>query len=129
MNRKAQAATEFIILFIIVLVVLTATLFMSVQRSQDLTDTRVEMEAMGILNNAANKINIAYLEGDGFMINLTLPDEIFGRNYTIIIKSNYVSIAVSNVTYFKPILTEDITGNLTKGTNLIRNRNGIVVIS
>ena len=129
MSRKGQAATEFMILFIIVLIVLTATLFMSVQRSQDLTDTRVEMETMGILNNAANKINIAYLEGDGFMINLTLPNEIFSRNYTITIKSNYMSIAVSNVTYFKPILTDDITGNLIKGTNLIKNRNGVVVIS
>lgn len=129
MSKKAQAATEFLILFMILMAALTVAMYMSIQRSSDLTNTKIGLESMNVLNDASSKINIAFLEGDGFMINLTLPDQIFGRNYTSTIQSNYISLLVVNITYFKALITENITGSLEKGVNLVENRNGVVVIS
>jgi uncharacterized protein (UPF0333 family) len=129
MSKKAQAATEFLILFMILLAALTVAMYMTIQRSSDLTSTKIGLESMNVLNDASSKINIAFLEGDGFMINLTLPDQIFGRNYTSTIQSNYISLLVVNITYSKALLTENITGSLNKGINLVENKNGVVVIS
>lgn len=127
--RKAQAAIEFLILFIILMIALTAATFMTVQNSRDLTETKISLEVTMLLNDASNKINMAFLEGPGFMINLTLPGQIFSLNYTIYVQSNYMSINIQNTTYFKSLLTDNITGSLNKGVNLVRNRDGEIVIS
>lgn len=129
MRQKSQAATEFLILFMILMAAFSVALYMSVQRSQSLTDTEIGLESMKVLNDASNKINIAFLEGHGFLINLTLPGKIFGRDYSIDIKSNYMVLEVSNTTYFKSLLTDNITGNLGKGINLIENKKGAILIS
>lgn len=129
MKQKSQAATEFLILFMIMMGVFSATVFMSMQRSQDLADTKIGLESMSILNDVSNKINIAFLEGDGFMINLTLPQQIFGKDYTISMQSNYMILEISNTTYFKSLMTDNITGTLQTGTNLIENKKGVVMIS
>lgn len=129
MRQKSQAATEFMILFMILMVAFSVALYMSVQRSQSLTDTEIGLESMKVLNDASNKINIAFLEGHGFLINLTLPGKIFNRNYSINIKSNYMVLEISNTTYFKSLLTDNITGNLSKGINLIKNKKGAILIS
>ncbi len=129
MRQKSQAATEFLILFMILMIAFSVALYMSVQRSQSLTDTEIGLESMKVLNDASNKINIAFLEGHGFLINLTLPGKIFNRNYSINIKSNYMVLEISNTTYFKSLLTDNITGNLSKGINLIENKKGAILIS
>ena len=127
--RKAQAATEFLVLFIILMIALTSATFMTVERSRDLTDTKIALEVTKLLNDASNKINMAFLEGSGFMINLTLPKQVFSLNYTIYIQSNYMSVEIQNTTHFKSLLTDNITGTLKKGVNLVQNKNGVVVIS
>lgn len=127
--RKAQAATEFLVLFIILMIALTSATFMTVEKSRDLTDIKIALEVTKLLNDASNKINMAFLEGTGFMINLTLPEQIFSLNYTIYIQSNYMSVEIQNITHFKSLLTDNITGTLKKGVNFVQNKNGVVVIS
>ncbi|MCK4496893.1 MAG: hypothetical protein KAU24_01765 [Candidatus Aenigmarchaeota archaeon] len=129
MRQKSQAATEFLILFIILMIALSVALYMSVERTRSLMDTEIGLESMKVLNDASNKINIAFLEGHGFLINLTLPGHIFGMNYSINIQSNYMVLEVYNTTYLKSLLTDNVTGSLEKGINLIENRNGVIVIS
>lgn len=127
--RKAQAATEFLVLFMILMIALTSATFMTVERSRDLTDIKISLEVTKLLNDASNKINMAFLEGPGFMINLTLPEQVFSLNYTIYIQSNYMSVEIQNTTHFKSLLTDNTTGTLKKGVNLVQNKNGVVVIS
>jgi hypothetical protein len=127
--KKAQGSVEFMILFIIFMSALSVALYISIERTQDLSRTEVELEANKLLNDVSNKINTAFLEGDGFLINLTLPGKVFGRDYVIGVYSNYVRVEIDNVTYIKGLLTDNITGSLETGTNLVENRKGAVVIS
>ncbi len=129
MRQKSQAAVEFLMLFIVFMVALSAALYISMERSQSLVNTKIALESTKVLNDVANKINTAFLEGHGFFINLTIPIHLFGRDYSIAIYSNYIRLEVENTTYFKPMLTENITGSLVKGKNLVENRNGVIVIS
>jgi len=129
MRQKSQSAVEFLILFIIFMVALTAALYVSMERSYSLVNTKLALESTKLLNDVSNKINTAFLEGHGFLINLTLPGQIFGRDYLIGIYSNYIRLEVENTTYFKSLLTENITGSLKMGRNLVENRNGVIVIT
>jgi uncharacterized protein (UPF0333 family) len=129
MRQKSQASIEFIIIFMILMLALTVATYMSAERSYSITKTEIGLETLKVINDISNKVNMAFLEGHGFMINLTLPEEIFGRDYIVGIYSNYISLEVDNTTYFKSLITENITGSLEKGPNLIENKNGVIVIS
>ncbi len=129
MRRKSQAAAEFLIIFMMLMIALSIAVYMSVYRTQELSGSKIGIETNKILNDVSNKVNMAFLGGPGFMVNLTLPDNIFGREYSIYIQSNYVSLEVSNTTHFKSLVTGNITGSLIKGVNLVRNRDGMIVIS
>lgn len=129
MRKKAQSSIEFMLFFIVFMVALTAALFVSMERSHDLIQQRLALESTKVMNDVSTKINTAFLEGSGFMINLTVPENIYGRDYTIGIYANLIRLEVENQTYFKPILTKNITGILTKGVNLVENKKGVLVIT
>lgn len=129
MDKKGQSSIEFMIFFIIFMVAIVASLFVSVERSHNLIGQRLALESTKLMNDVSNKINTAYLEGNGFQINLTVPTKIYGRNFTIGVYSNLIRIELEEQTYFKTILTDNITGNLDHGINLIRNIKGVILIS
>lgn len=125
----AQSAMEFMMIFMIFLLVLGVGVLVSMGKTQEISNSQINLEITKILNSAVNKINMAFLEGSGFSINLTLPGKIFGMNYSIDIDSNYILLTLNNITYSKRMLTQNITGNLNMGTNLIRNENGEIKIN
>jgi uncharacterized protein (UPF0333 family) len=128
-SRKAQASMEFMILFVLFLVAVGFALVVSVHRSYVISQAQVDLESNKILREVADKINIVYLEGDGFSMNATMPERILRLNYTIDINSNEVIIRVNGNTYVRYILTDNVTGDVVKGTNRILNRNGEIVIT
>lgn len=125
---KAQTATEFLVIFMIFIAVLTIASFYSLQRVHSVVIYRTEFEATKVLNDVSNKIDIAFLEGDGFMINASLPESILGHDYEITITENVITLTTDNVTYSRILLTQNITGSIVKGQNLIYNNNGLIVI-
>ena len=120
---------EFMILFVLFLVAVTVALAVSVQRSQIISQAQIDLESNKILREVGDRINIAYLEGDGFSINATLPERILRLDYTISISSNEVILRLDGKTYVKYLLTNNVTGDFVKGTNRITNRNGEIIIT
>jgi len=125
----AQSAIEFMMIFMIFLLLLSIGALVSMEKTKEISNSQIGLEITKVLNDAVNKINIAFLEGSGFSMNLTLPENIFGMTYSIDTESNYILLTFNNITYSKHILTQNITGNLSPGTNLIRNENGEIIIS
>ncbi len=126
---KAQSSIEFMIIFIILVLALLVSLWIGLMRVREVSTAQTDLEVERLLNDASNKINTAYLEGHGFSINLTMPNKIFGLNYTVQIISNYIYLTINNNTYPKPLLTQNISGTLKKGENLIKNVRGDVLIT
>ena len=125
--RKAQLSVEFIIVFMIFMVALAALL--SSTRLENIVEGRLNVEVNSARDDITNRINTAYLEGDGFSSKLYLPPTIGGYNYTIITAYNTVVLVVNDQAYSSVLITQNITGTLKKGENTIRNSHGIIVIT
>ena len=128
-SRKAQASMEFMILFILFLLAVSIAMVVAVNRSQAISQAQIDLESNKVLREVADKINIAYMEGDGFSMDVTLPESILRINYTIDIHSNEVIMTVYGSTYIRYLLTNNVTGVPVKGTNTITNRNGEIMIT
>jgi hypothetical protein len=120
---------EFIVIFIIFLVALTIALGVSVSRSGEIARAQRDMEAFRVAGILANRINTVHLEGSGFSMNCTLPDKVFGMNYSISVYSNQVVLVVGGNTHIKTLLTSNVSGSPVKGINIITNIDGGIVIS
>lgn len=119
---------EFIILFVLFLVAVGFAIMVSVNRSHVISQAQIDLESNRVLADVANRINIAYLEGDGFSMNFTIPERILRMDYTIDVSSNQVILRFEGSTYVKYILTNNVTGDILKGTNRILNSNEAIII-
>ena len=128
-SMRAQASMEFMILFILFLVALGGALMVSINRSQTISQAQIDITATRILDDAADRINTAYIEGDGFSMNLTIPQKIIRKDYLINVSSNEVIIRLEGKTYVRTLLTNNVTGEFIKGKNRVMNYNGQIRIT
>jgi hypothetical protein len=126
---KAQASVEYIILLVILLGTMSLVLTMSISSTNQINRVHSELEAKNLLDDLVNKVNLAVMEGDGFRINITLPQEMLGSEYNVTIDSSTVIVNFMNNTYFRNALTSNISGTFEKGINTIRNNNGEILIT
>lgn len=130
MFLKAQVAAEFMLIFILFLAVLSIAVLASLGKTQEINRAILELEVTGLLDDVAGKIDIVFIEGHGFMMNMTIPEYISQSDYTILIDSNYVMINTTGLTRTRLLLTENVTqGGISKGLHLVKNINGEVKIT
>jgi len=128
-KSKGQASMEFMVLFVLFLVAASIALYASIDRTRDITDTKIGVEANSIVSQITTIVDSVYLQGDGFSTRLTLPNNIVSLNYTTEFQSNQLLLMIGSRLYLGYMLTNNITGNLTLGTNTIRNTGGWVVVN
>jgi hypothetical protein len=128
-ERKAQSAIEFMLVFVFLMAILAIATTISWIRIYGAGQAQKDLEISKVLNDVTNKVNIAYLEGHGFTINATLPEEIMKNDYEMGIEGTYLVITFDNKTYLKSMLTRNIVGNLRKGSNVITNDNSVIKIT
>lgn len=127
--RYGQISMEFMLLFMLFMVAVAIAVIVSTYRSYEISQAQIDLSANDILDRAAGRINNAFLEGDGFSTTVRLPESILMMNYTIDIESNEVILYLEGRTYIAYLLTSNITGDIAKGTNLISNVDGEIVIT
>ncbi len=127
-TRKAQFSAEFMILFIIFMIAISTALAVSINRTQTVSRAQVDVTAGRILDEAAGRVNTAFLEGDGFSMKVSLPEKILGKDYTLEVESNEAILRLGGKTYVSYLLTSNVTGDFVKGTNLVRNSHGRIII-
>ena len=69
------------------------------------------------------------IEGDGFSMSVTTPDRILRMDYTVSLLSNEVILRLDGHIYIKYLLTDNVTGDVVKGTNIITNVDGEIFIT
>lgn len=126
---KAQVAIEFMIIFAAFLVALIFVVLAAWNNIANIDKSSIDFEADRILGLIANRINTAYLEGDGFSIGLAVPEKIGVYDYAIGIEENMVWLTVNEISYSRRLLTSNITGSIRGGMNTLENLNGEIVIS
>jgi len=126
---KAQVSIEFIIIIIIFLSALTVISVVSIVRTRDIQVSNLNRESFSLLDTIASSLNTVYLEGNGFMTNITIPDNILGSPYTLNITLNFLTMDIQNSSFSRTLLTDNITGILIPGTVMLENIFGEVIIS
>ncbi len=127
-SRKAQASMEFMALFILFLLAITFAMYVSIQRSHVIADAQMSLESNRVLTSMTNKINTVFLEGDGFSMNVTIPERIYRINYTVSIRSNEVILRVDGSSFIEQVITNNITGSFDKGTSRITNKDNEIIV-
>ncbi len=126
---KAQVAMEFMILFAIFMAAMAISIYYVWNNVHHITTATTDSEAMKVIEKVGGKIDTVYLEGDGFMTNVTVPYRVNGMNYTINAQNGLVWTTIQNRTYTRRLLTNDVSGSISIGVNALTNDNGTVVIS
>jgi hypothetical protein len=127
--KSGQSSIEFVLIFSLLLAILAIGATAAWVKIYGVSEANKELEINKVLDETSGKINLAFLEGDGFSIGLKVPQNIFGQNFTINIYNNNIVIYFANSTYSKSLLTENITGVMKKGQNTIKNRAGEILIT
>jgi len=126
---RGQTGIEFMIIFGIFLAAIIIMVFVVWGYVLDINVSTTDMQANAFLDTVSGKLDTVFLEGDGFSFNFTMPESIFGMNYSVDIERGFVFLNVSEKVYAKRLLTRNVTGDLKVGKNIIKNVEGIVVVS
>ncbi|MEM2955005.1 MAG: SdpI family protein [Candidatus Nanoarchaeia archaeon] len=82
-NSKCQVSIEFIIIVCIFLFGIIISINAAWNNILNIQKSARDHEANMVLNLIANRLDIAYMEGDGFSISLNLPSKINGLDFEI----------------------------------------------
>ena len=127
-HRSGQAAVEFMIIFSAIIAILLAVLWASQSTIFSISEESRNAALEEALSSVKNALDRAYLAGDGYEENITLPYRIAGYDYEINISGNFLYANFSGTLKGKILLAENISGNLKKGENMIKNRGGGLII-
>jgi hypothetical protein len=125
-HTKSQVSIEFIIMFFIFLLFTSSIMMMYIVKNEEIKERRVYLETQSVLTEIVMTINTAIVRGDGFSIELEIPDYIFNSDYSVVFNQSWVYIIVPNynITLFRSTFSEAVSGNFEKGKNVIKNIGG-----
>jgi hypothetical protein len=125
--RKSQVAMEFIMLVLLAFMIM---IVFTVVGRDSMVDLRKEEEFVALKDVALavqSEIFTATNVEDGYTREFGLPASLNGINYTIQISGGYVIAESENHEHALKI--SPVTGDVTKGANVIRKEGGIVYLN
>ena len=127
--RKSQSAIEFISLATFMLLVILGFFAITSSKILESKEEGNREIAADIADFAYREIEIAKSVNDGYTRVFSMPRTVNGVNYSIKITDNR-ELAVDYLGYeHVRFLPSNVTGNLTKGTNMISKANGVIFIN
>jgi hypothetical protein len=113
-------------------VLLAATAFgiwVSSIKAGEVSEATAQLEIDDFLTSLSEKINTAWIEGEGFTTNVTIPATVAGMDYELNVTSNLITLVVGEKYYLKQLITTNVTGTFVKGgvNRLANTGDGILV--
>jgi hypothetical protein len=128
--RKAEISIEFVIFIGILLIFFIFFFGIIGFKTADINESSVFTNAQNIANKVANEINIA--SGmEGYYREFSIPEKLVsGDEYLVNINTDYriVHLTWNGKSAISNLMTDQISGNVTPGTNRIKNEGGVVII-
>ena len=125
---KAQSAVEFIFLVSFMLLVIVGFFAVTSSKTLEAQEEGNKKIAETIAGIAFKEIEIAQSVNDGYTRNFTMPPTINGIGYSIQLIDNK-ELVVKYVDYeYVKFIPANISGNISKGVNIISKANGIVYL-
>lgn len=127
-SSRAQLSIEIMALFAFLIMFLSAIMFVSYRDKLEIIRYTDEVYARNILETIRMSINTGVIEGSGFSTEFTIPQTLNGAAYNITASGNSMYLTWSGNYQKIRVITSNITGNITRGVNKIRNENGVIVL-
>jgi hypothetical protein len=132
MLLKAEVSTEFMVFFGILLLFFVFFVGIMGINSNDISESTMFASARNILNMVTNEINTA-ARIQGYYRKFFIPGKLSnGETYNISYDNNLRMVKIewnNGKNIMANIITDNLNGNITPGTNVIKNLNGVVNIS
>ncbi|MBI5804053.1 hypothetical protein HY450_02310 [Candidatus Pacearchaeota archaeon] len=129
MKEKGQSAVEFIILVGAVMFFFIAMLYVF---QQNLADKSVE-ERNRLLNEIGlsiqKEIELASDSSEGYTREFKVPETLLNLEYTVELTESVLYIHTDDGKYALTLPVHDVTGQIKKGQNSIRKREGRVFLN
>ncbi len=129
MKLKSQSAMEFIILASFMLLVILGFFTLTSSNVLEAGEESNRKTSKDIAEFAYKEIETAKSVNDGYIRLFSIPQTVNGINYTINITDDRELIVNYLDNEYVKFLPSNVTGNISKGLNLIRKIEGIVYLS
>lgn len=125
---KGQISMEFVTFLGVILLLFALASYAAVISSRDITAENEATDARRIATVIAHEVNTAAEVGTGYSHRFYLPNFLYGdSNYTVNLSENrFVYVLWKSKSYSLPVIAENVTGVVKKGSNTIRNVNGVI---
>jgi hypothetical protein len=126
----AQVSIEFIVLVSVLILVLLTVIYYNSSFYLQINSAKNYNDAQTISDQISSEINLALQVGSGYSRSFYVPEKISNSiDYNVTV-SNYATVLGWNGGYVtSTILAENISGNLIKGQNTIKNLNGTIYVN
>jgi hypothetical protein len=127
--KKSQSSTEFIILIGFILFVFTVFILIVNENMSDRMRQQQNLMIKDLALSVQNEIDMALEASDGYQRRFNIPDKIANKNYEINITQSMVYIRTLDGKNAMAIPVKNVSGDVVKGTNLIKKENGEIKIN
>ncbi|MBN2331295.1 MAG: hypothetical protein JXC85_05770 [Candidatus Aenigmarchaeota archaeon] len=127
---KAQIAFEYMFIFGILMAAIIMGTAFAWSKSVEISNQMTRLEVDSLLIRVSDKINTAWLEGEGFSTNITIPEKVADSGFTLNVTSNFLVLSVLEQDFTRPIITKNVTGNFSiGGLNNLANKGDHIAIT
>jgi len=127
MSSKAQISAEFFIFLGLVFLIAIAFEVVSLDQLNDFKAQKESEAVKDLALKVQKELFIAASVEDGFTRVFEIPDKLENINYSLTMKNSTVTAISKNSIYVVSI--PQANGNLSKGTNKISKKDGIIYIN
>ncbi len=129
-SQKGEISMEFIVMISLMLTMFLSMIVVIGMKSSDITESMIYSDAEKIADTVASEINTA-ARISGYYREFRIPEKIAGiEEYTVDIDQDLRQVLVKwkDRIEFSNIVTGNISGTVSPGTNRIRNEEELIVI-
>jgi hypothetical protein len=128
-NKKAQTAIELII--IIGFLIFFFVIFIGVIQGkiQEKSEEKKTIIIKDIVKTVQEEIDLAIKSTDGYKREFRIPEQIINDDYEISIFEGIVYANTTNQKHAIAVNVKNVTGTISKGTNIITKQSGIVYLN
>lgn len=125
---RAQISVEFLTLVSVLLVIFLVIFFYGSRFQSETISAKIYSDARKVADDVAMEINLAAKVGDGYRRKFYVPTSIFGVDFNLTTRGYFLILEFKGGYTLAPIVVENISGDISKGWNVINNTEGFIYV-
>ena len=126
-NVKGQGAIEFIILVGVLLITFALVIGALAVSTNRINSEKEIVIGEDLVNKVQQEVQLAHQVNPGYYRIFNLPERLGGKDYTISISNNVVTVRIDENDYWRYL--QPVQGTIQKGANIIERRDDGVYIN